>query len=83
MQMQAFFTHHLETWRDPWLADTRAHPWYFGIVFWEYLVQMPFFFVASYAYYKGNDDGEVFYFRFEIIEEISYPVIQFDNRNFF
>ncbi|PVD31720.1 hypothetical protein C0Q70_07138 [Pomacea canaliculata] len=51
--MRAFFTHHLETWRDPWLADTRAHPWYFGIVFWEYLVQMPFFFVASYAYYKG------------------------------
>ena len=50
--MRAIFTHHLETWRDPWLANTWHSPWYLSICLWEYSIHIPFFFVAAYAYYK-------------------------------
>ncbi|KAL8611591.1 hypothetical protein ACOMHN_060860 [Nucella lapillus] len=46
-----FHTHHLETWRDPWLANTWDHPWYLSICMWEYFLHVPFYFVAAYCYY--------------------------------
>ncbi|KAK7473433.1 hypothetical protein BaRGS_00035309, partial [Batillaria attramentaria] len=51
--MRAIHTHHVEVWRDPWLANTWRHPWYFSICAWEATCHVPFYFVAAYAYYHG------------------------------
>lgn len=47
-----FHAHHVESWKDPFLANTWDHPWYFSICAWEYCLQVPFFFVAAQAYWQ-------------------------------
>ncbi|XP_076434882.1 sigma intracellular receptor 2-like isoform X2 [Babylonia areolata] len=49
--MRWFHTHHIDTWKDPWLANTWKHPWYFSICMWEYFLHVPFYFLAARAYY--------------------------------
>ena len=40
-----------KTFKDPFLLD--PPPWFLSFVWCEILLQFPFFFVASYAFWKG------------------------------
>ncbi|XP_038059435.1 sigma intracellular receptor 2-like [Patiria miniata] len=40
--------------KDEMMADPSAYPWFMSFVYGECLLQFPFFFVATYAFYKGS-----------------------------
>ncbi|KAK3790807.1 hypothetical protein RRG08_038298 [Elysia crispata] len=51
--LQSMKAHYLETYRDPFLADAWQHPWYLAVCLTEHFLEVPFFFWATYAYWKG------------------------------
>jgi len=42
-----------KTFKDPFLLDPPA--WFQSFIYCELLLQFPFFFVASYAFWKGTE----------------------------
>ena len=54
LQMQSIKHNYLRYIKDPFYADAWQHPWYLAFCLTEHYLEMPFFFFAVYAYYKGN-----------------------------
>jgi len=44
---------YIHDFKDVFLANAWSNPWYLAICMVEHYIEMPFFFFAAYAYYKG------------------------------
>ncbi|XP_041378961.1 sigma intracellular receptor 2-like [Gigantopelta aegis] len=51
--LQNLYHWYLNGHRDPFLGATPSFPWYMSTCVVEFTLQIPFFVVAAYAYYKG------------------------------
>ncbi|GFR75071.1 transmembrane protein 97 [Elysia marginata] len=51
--LKSLKAHYLETYRDPFLANAWQHPWYLAVCLTEHFIEVPFFFWATFAYWKG------------------------------
>lgn len=52
LQLRELVVTYSKTFKDPFLVN--PPPWFESFVYCEVLLQFPFFFVASYAFWKGN-----------------------------
>jgi len=51
LQLRELVVTYSKTFKDPFMLDPPA--WFQSFVYCELLLQFPFFFVASYAFWKG------------------------------
>ncbi|RUS87831.1 hypothetical protein EGW08_004430 [Elysia chlorotica] len=73
-QLQSMKAHYLETYRDPFLADAWEHPWYLAVCLTEHYIEVPFFFWATFAYWKDIFVRDIFRLISRSVRESETPL---------